>query len=101
MNFHYELHRRATRQALARCGCQRPRILDVRAHELTAARAPGWEKCRIRYYPALGHIQIRGSAGQYIGRADSLAEALGQLARADTRQVLPGNGLLNRKETTQ
>lgn len=97
MNFHYELHRRATRQALARCGCQRPRILDVRAHELTAARAPGWEKCRIRYYPALGHIQIHGPAGQHIGWVDTLADALYELANADTSQVLPESGLLNER----
>ena len=73
MNFHYELHRRPTRRALARCGCRQLHILDVRAHELTAARAPEWEACRIRYYPAY----------------------------ADTSQVLPGNGLLNGKEPLQ
>ena len=101
MNFHYELHRRPTRRALARCGCRQLHILDVRAHELTAARAPEWEACRIRYYPAVGRISIRGPAGQYIGWADNLADAIDQLARADTSQVLPGNGLLNGKEQMQ
>ena len=101
MNFHYELHRRATRRALARCGCRQLRILDVRAHELTAARAPEWEACRIRYYPAVGRMSIRGPAGQYIAWTDTLAAAIELLAYADTSQVLPGNGLLNRKEPLQ
>jgi len=46
-------------------------------------------------------MSIRGPAGQYIGWADSLADAIKQLARADTSQVLPGNGLSNRKEQMQ
>ena len=101
MNFHYELHRRETRRALARCGFQRPRILAVRRHELTAACSPKWAPCHIRYYPAVGRISIHGPAGQYIGWADNLANAIDQLTRADTSQVLPGNGLSNRKEQMQ
>ena len=97
MNFHYELHRRATRRALARCGCRQLRILAVRRHELVIGRSPTWAPCRIRYYPAVGRMSIRGPAGQYIGWADSLANAIDQLARADTRQVLPENGLLNER----
>lgn len=90
MNFHYELHRRATRRALARCGCRQLRILAVRRHELVIGRSPTWAPCRIRYYPAVGRMSIRGPAGQYIGWADNLANAIDQLARADTSQVLPG-----------
>lgn len=97
MNFHYELHRRATRRALARCGCRQLRILAVRRHELVIGRSPTWAPCRIRYYPAVGRMSIRGPAGQYIGWADSLANAIDQLARADTSQVLPENGLLNER----
>ena len=97
MNFHYELHRRATRRALARCGCRQLRILAVRRHELVIGRSPTWAPCRIRYYPAVGRMSIRGPAGQYIGWADSLANAIDQLARADTSQVLPVNGLLNER----
>ena len=97
MNFHYELHRRATRRALARCGCRQLSILAVRRHELVIGRSPTWAPCRIRYYPAVGRMSIRGPAGQYIGWADSLANAIDQLARADTSQVLPENGLLNER----
>ena len=97
MNFHYALHRRATRRALERCGCRQLRILDVRAHELTAARAPEWEACRIRYYPAVGRIYIHGPAGQCIGWTDTLAAAIELLAHADTSQVLPENRLLNER----
>ena len=97
MNFHYELHRRATRRALARCGCRQLRILAVRRHELVIGRSPTWAPCRIRYYPAVGRMSIRGPAGQYLGWADSLANAIDQLARADTSQVLPVNGLLNER----
>ena len=97
MNFHYELHRRATRRALAQHAGHQLRILAVRRHELVIGRSPMWASCRIRYYPAVGRMSIRGPAGQYIGWADSLADALDQLARADTSQVLPGNGLLNER----
>ena len=38
---------------------------------------------------------------QYIAWADTLAAAIELLAYADTSQVLPGNGLLNRKEPLQ
>ena len=71
--------------------------MDVRAHVLIAARAPGWEECRIRYYPAVGRIYIHGPAGQYIGWTDTLAAAIELLAYADTSQVLPVNGLLNER----
>lgn len=101
MNFHYELHRRATRRALARCGCRQLRILAVRRHELVIGRSPTWAPCRIRYYPAVGRIYIHGPAGQYIGWTDTLAAAIELLAYADTSQVLPGNGLSNRKEPMQ
>ncbi len=101
MNFHYELHRRGPRRALAQHASHQLRILAVRRHELMIGRSPTWAPCRIRYYPAVGRMSIRGPAGQYIGWADSLADALDQLARADTSQVLPGNGLLNGKEPLQ
>ena len=98
MNFHYELHRRPTRRALAQHAGHQLRILKVRCHELVIGRSPTWAPCHIRYYPAVGRIYIHGPAGQYIGWADTLAAAIELLADADTSQVLPGNGLLNRKE---
>ena len=101
MNFHRELRKSSCRRLRKNWIGSRLRILDVRAHVLIAARAPGWEECRIRYYPAVGRMSIRGPTGQYIGWSDSLADALDQLARADTSQVLPENGLLNGKEPMQ
>ena len=101
MNFHLELRKSSCRRLRKNWTGSRLRILDVRAHELTAARAPEWEACRIRYYPAVGRMSIRGPAGQYIAWADTLAAAIELLAYADTSQVLPGNGLLNRKEPLQ
>ena len=101
MNFHRELRKSSCRRLRKNWIGSRLRILDVRAHVLIAARAPGWEECRIRYYPAVGRMSIRGPTGQYIGWSDSLADALDQQARADTSQVLPGNGLLNGKEPMQ
>ena len=97
MNFHRELRKSSCRRLRKNWIGSRLRILDVRAHVLIAARAPGWEECRIRYYPAVGRIYIHGPAGQYIGWADNLANAIDQLARTDTRQVLPENGLLNER----
>ena len=99
MNFHYELRKSSCRRPLKILTEWTLRVLEVRRHELVIGRSPTWAPCHIRYYPAVGRIYIHGPAGQYIGWTDSLAEALGQRARADTRQVLPGNGLLNRKET--
>lgn len=97
MNFHRELRKSSCRRLRKNWIGSRLRILDVRAHVLIAARAPGWEECRIRYYPAVGRIYIHGPAGQYIGWADTLAAAIELLAHADTSQVLPGNGLLNER----
>ena len=76
-------------------------ILEVRRHELTAACSPKWAPCRIRYYPGVGRIYVTGPAGQHIGWVDTLADALYELANADTSKVLPGNGLLNGKEPMQ
>lgn len=44
---------------------------------------------------------LTGPAGQHIGWVDTLADALYELANADTSKVLPGNGLLNGKEPMQ
>ena len=96
MNFHWELRKGRLRRDLDWL-----RILAIRRHELVIGRSPTWAPCRIRYYPAVGRMSIHGPAGQYIGRSDSLADALDQLARADTSQVLPGNGLSSRKEQKQ
>ena len=101
MNFHLELRKSNCRKELKRRTGRSLDILEVRRHELTAACSPKWAPCHIRYYPAVGRISIHGPAGQYIGWADNLANAIDQLTRADTSQVLPGNGLLNRKETTR
>ena len=96
MNFHWELRKDRLRRDLDWL-----RILAIRRHELVIGRSPTWAPCRIRYYPAVGRMSIHGPAGQYIGWSDSLADALDQLARADTSQVLPGNGLSSRKEQKQ
>ena len=95
MNFHWELRKGRLRRDLDWL-----RILAIRRHELVIGRSPTWAPCRIRYYPAVGRMSIHGPAGQYIGWSDSLADALDQ-ARADTSQVLPGNGLSSRKEQKQ
>ena len=92
MNFRWELRKGRLRRDLDWL-----RILAIRRHELVIGRSPTWAPCRIRYYPAVGRMSIHGPAGQYIGWSDSLADALDQLARADTSQVLPGNGLLNER----
>ena len=52
-------------------------------------------------YPGVGRIYVSGPAGQHIGWADTLADALYELSIAATSQVLPGNGLSNRKEPMQ
>ena len=96
MNFHWELRKGRLRRNLDWL-----RILAIRRHELVIGRSPTWAPCRIRYYPAVGRIYIRGPAGQYIGWTDTLAAAIELLAYADTSQVLPGNGLLNGKEPLQ
>ena len=101
MNFHYELRKSSCRKELKRRTGRSLDILEIRRHELVIGRSPTRAPCRIRYYPAVGRMSIRGPAGQYIGWADSLADAIKQLARADTSQVLPGNGLSNRKEQMQ
>jgi len=101
MNFHLELRKSSCRRPLKILTQWTLRVLEVRRHELVIGRSPTWAPCHIRYYPAVGRISIRGPAGQYIGWADNLADAIDQLARADTSQVLPGNGLLNRKEPLQ
>lgn len=101
MNFHLELRKSSCRKELKRRTGRSLDILEVRRHELVIGRSPTWAPCHIRYYPAVGRMSIRGPAGQYIGWADSLADAIKQLARADTSQVLPGNGLSNRKEQMQ
>ena len=92
MNFHWELRKGRLRRNLDWL-----RILAIRRHELVIGRSPTWAPCRIRYYPAVGRIYIHGPAGQYIGWPDNLANAIDQLARADTSQVLPENGLLNER----
>ena len=101
MNFHYELRKSSCRRPLKILTEWTFRVLEVRRHELVIGRSPTWAPCRIRYYPTVGRIYVTGPAGQYIGWSDSLADALDQLARADTSQVLPGNGLLNGKEPMQ
>ena len=101
MNFHYELRKSSCRRPLKILTEWTLRVLEVRRHELVIGRSPTWAPCHIRYYPAVGRMSIRGPTGQYIGWSDSLADALDQLARADTSQVLPGNGLLNGKEPMQ
>ena len=97
MNFHLELRKSSCRKKLKRRTGRSLDILEVRRHELVIGRSPTRAPCRIRYYPAVGRMSIRGPAGQYIGWADNLADAIGQLAHADTSQVLPVNGLLNER----
>ena len=98
MNFHYELRKSSCRRPLKIWIEWTLRVLEVRRHELVIVRSPTWAPCRIRYYPGVGRIHVSGPAGQHIGWVDNLADAIDQLARADTSQVLPGNGLSNRKE---
>lgn len=97
MNFHLELRKSSCRKELKRRTGRSLDILEVRRHELVIGRSPTWAPCHIRYYPAVGRIYIHGPAGQHIGWADNLANAIDQLARTDTRQVLPENGLLNER----
>ena len=97
MNFHVELLKSSCRKELKRQTGRSLDILEVRRHELVIGRSPTWAPCRIRYYPGVGRIYVSGPAGQYIGWADNLANAIDQLARADTSQVLPENGLLNER----
>ena len=97
MNFHLELLKSSCRKELKRRTGRSLDILEVHRHELMIGRSPTWAPCRIRYYPAVGRMSIHGPAGQYIGWADNLADAIDQLARADTSQVLPVNGLLNER----
>ena len=101
MNVHLELRTRNCRKELKRRTGRSLDILEVRRHELTAACSPKWAPCRIRYYPGVGRIDVSGPAGQPIGWADTLADALYELSIAATSQVLPGNGLSNRKEPMQ
>ena len=89
MNFHVELLKSSCRKELKRQTGRSLDILEVRRHELVIGRSPTWAPCRIRYYPDVGRIYISGPAGQHIGWADTLADAIDQLARADTSQVLP------------
>lgn len=98
MNFHLELRKRNCRQVLRNNGARQFRIQEVCQHQLTVGRWPEWAPCSIRYYPAIGRMLIRGPAGQYIGWADCLADALNQLATADTSKVLPEPGLSYRRE---
>ena len=95
MNFHLELRKRNCRQVLKNNGSRQLRILEVRPHQMMVGRWPRWAPCSIRYYPAIGRMLIRGPAGQYIGWAESLAEALIQLATADTSKVLSKSKCLN------
>ena len=97
MNFHLELRKSSCRKKLKRRTGRSLDILEVRRHELVIGRSPTWAPCRIRYYPGVGRIYVSGPAGQYIGWADNLANAIDQLTRADTSQVLPENGLLNER----
>ena len=101
MNFHLELRKSSCRKELKRQTGRSLDILEVRRHELVIGRSPTWAPCRIRYYPGVGRIYVSGPAGQHIGWADTLADALYELSIAATSQVLPGNGLSNRKEPMQ
>ena len=101
MNFHYELRKSSCRRPLKIWIEWTLRVLEVRRHELVIGRSPTWAPCRIRYYPGVGRIYVSGPAGQHIGWADTLADALYELSIAATSQVLPGNGLSNRKEPMQ
>ena len=95
MNFHLELRKRNCRQVLKNNGSRQFRIQEVCQHQLTVGRRPECAPCSIRYYPAIGRMLILGAAGQYIGWAESLAEALIQLATADTSKVLSKSKCLN------
>ena len=97
MNFHLELLKSGYRKELKRRTGRSLDILEVRRHELVIGRSPTWAPCRIRYYPGVGRIYVSGPAGQHIGWADNLADALYKLSIADTSQVLPVNGLLNER----
>ena len=92
MNFHLELLKSGYRKELKRRTGRSLDILEVRRHELVIGRSPTWAPCRIRYYPAVGRISIRGPAGQYIGWADNLADAIDQLARAIQAKYCPETG---------
>lgn len=89
MNFHLELLKSGCRKELKRRTGRSLDILEIRRHELVIGRSPTWAPCRIRYYPGVGRIYVSGPAGQHIGWADNLADAIKQLAHADTSQVLP------------
>ena len=89
MNFHVELLKSSCRKELKRQTGRSLDILEVRRHELVIGRSPTWAPCRIRYYPGVGRIYVSGPAGQHIGWADNLADAIKQQAHADTSQVLP------------
>ena len=89
MNFHWELRKSSCRRPLKILTEWTLHVLEVRRHELVIGRSPTWAPCHIRYYPAVGRMSIHGPAGQYIGWADNLADAIDQLARADISQVLP------------
>ena len=97
MNFHWELRKGSIRWKLRTWAGQRVRVVEVQRHELRVERLPERGRCRIRYYPAVGRMFISGPAGQYIGWANTLAEALYKRSIADTSQVLPENGLLNER----
>ena len=101
MNFHYELRKSSCRRPLKIWIEWTLRVREVRRHELVIGRSPTWAPCRIRYYPGVGRIHVSGPAGQHIGWGDNLADAVDQLARADTSPVLAGNGLSNREEEMQ
>lgn len=97
MNFHLELRKSRCQKELKRRTGRSLDILEVRRHELTVACSSKWAPCRIRYYPAVGRIYVTGPAGQHIGWVDMLADALYELANADTSKVLPENRLLNER----
>lgn len=66
MNFHRELRKSSCRRLRKNWIGSRLRILDVRAHVLIAARAPGWEECRIRVLPRCGpHLHPRPRGAVY------------------------------------
>ena len=79
MNFHLELLKSGYRKELKRRTGRSLDILEIRRHELVIGRSPTWAPCRIRYYPAVGRMSIRGPAGQYIGWADNLADTMEQI----------------------
>ena len=97
MNFHLELLKSGYRKELKRRTGRSLDILEVRRHELVIGRSPTWAPCRIRSYPGVGGLLGSGPAGPHRGRGDHRAGAIGQLAHADTSQVLPVNGLLNER----